>query len=61
LMRIGKDIYLITLKYVTPEGEVKPYTFKCSYEELMDLTESLNSACNAISKACDQNDIISKN
>lgn len=53
LLRISKDIYLIRLKYVTPEGELKNSNFKCNYEELVSLVENLNIACNSVAKICD--------
>ena len=60
LIRVGKDIYFITIKYVTPTGDIKSKKFKCSYEELSSLVESLNVAYNSVSKACDSNEMISK-
>ncbi len=60
LTRVGKDVYLINLKYVDLQGELKATTFKCSFEELSDLVENLNIAVDTISKTCDSNDLISK-
>jgi hypothetical protein len=60
LMRVNKDLYLINLKYITPEAELKTTTFKCNYEELVSLVESLNIACNSIAKTCENNELIAK-
>ena len=60
LTKVSRDVYLINLKYVDLQGELKATTFKCSFEELSDLVENLNIAVDTISKTCDANDLISK-
>jgi len=60
LTKISKDVYLINLKYADLKGEIRTNSFKCSYEELLDLVENLNVACNTISKACESNELVSK-
>jgi len=60
LTKISKDVYLINLKYADLKGQIRTNSFKCSYEELLDLIENLTVACNTISKACDSNELISK-
>lgn len=59
ITKIAKDIYLINLKYVDHHGETKTNSFKCSYEELLDLVENLTTACNTIAKACESNELVS--
>jgi len=60
LTKVSRDVYLINLKYVDLQGELKATTFKCSFEELSDLVENLNIAVDTISKTCEANDLISK-
>ena len=60
LTKISKDVYLISLKYVDANGDLRTNDFKCSYEELTDLVENLTTARNTISKACDTNELVSK-
>ena len=60
LTKVAKDVYLISLKYVDLKGQIKVNSFKCSYEELLDLVENLTIATNSISKSCDANDLVSK-
>lgn len=60
LTKISKDVYLISLKYVDANGDLRTNDFQCSYEELTDLVENLTTARNTISKACDTNELVSK-
>ena len=48
MLKVGKDVYFITLKILNENDALKELKFKCNHEELLDLVSTLQTAYKCI-------------